>query len=154
MNLYLVQHGEACVKDVDPKRPLTEHGKAEVERLAAFLHQAGIQVARLIHSGKLRAVQTAEILAKAIGPGVELESSGLINPNDNPKAFDWQQGSWIKDTLIVGHLPFLAKLVSHLVIDDEDRLITAFQPGSVVCLEHQNDTLWQINWMIRPELLK
>ena len=56
MKLYLVQHGEACAKDVDPERPLTDQGNADTDRLAAFLKQAGIQVERVIHSGKLRAV--------------------------------------------------------------------------------------------------
>lgn len=153
MKLYLVQHGEACAKEVDPDRPLTKQGQADIERLSAFLKQAGIQVERVIHSGKRRAEQTAEWLAKAIAPGVELETSGLINPNDNPKAFDWQSESWDRDTLIVGHLPFMAKLVSHLLIDDENRSITAYRPGSIVCLEHNNEAHWQINWMIRPELL-
>ena len=154
MKLYLVQHGEACSKEINLDRPLTDQGKTDIERLAALLKQAGIRVERVIHSGKLRAEQTAEHLAKAIAPGVELETSGLINPNDNPKAFDWQSESWDTDTLIAGHLPFMAKLVSHLVIEDENRPITAFQPGSVVCLEQNNDAHWQINWMIRPELLR
>jgi len=154
MKLYLVQHGEACSKEINPDRPLTDQGKTDIERLAALLKQAGIRVERVIHSGKLRAEQTAEHLVKAIAPGVELETSGLIDPNDNPKAFDWQSESWDTDTLVVGHLPFMAKLVSHLVIEDENRPITAFQPGSIVCLEQNNDVHWQINWMIRTELLR
>jgi phosphohistidine phosphatase len=153
MKLYLVQHGEACAKEVDPNRPLTEQGQADIDRLAVLLKQAGIHVERVIHSGKLRAQQTAERLAMAVAQGVELEISGLMNPNDNPKAFDWQSESWDRDTLIVGHLPFMAKLVSHLLIDDETRPITAYRPGSIVCLEHNNEAHWQINWMIRPELL-
>lgn len=154
MKLYLVQHGEATSKEVDPARPLTKQGQMDIERLAAFLKQAGIKAERVIHSGKRRAQQTAEILAQAIGSGVELESSGMINPNDNPKAFDWQSESWDKDTLIVGHLPFMAKLVSHLLINDDTRLITAYQPGSIVCLEHDDKAGWLIDWMLRPELLK
>ena len=154
MKLYLVQHGEACAKDVDPERPLTDQGNADTDRLAAFLKQAGIQVERVIHSGKLRAAQTAEYLAKAIAPGVEPQSSGIINPNDDPGAFDWQSDSWDRDTLVVGHLPFMAKLVSHLVIEEENRPIIAWQPDSIVCLERENSTHWQINWMIRPELLR
>jgi len=154
MKLYLVQHGEACAKDVDPERPLTDQGNADTDRLAAFLKQAGIQVERVIHSGKLRAAQTTEYLAKTIAPGVEPESSGIINPNDDPGAFDWQSDSWDRDTLVVGHLPFMAKLVSHLVIEEENRPIIAWQPGSIVCLERENSTHWQINWMIRPELLR
>ncbi len=152
MKLYLVQHGEACTKESDPKRPLTDKGLADIERLAAFLEQTGIRVERVIHSGKLRAKQTAERLVKAIAPDIEPEISGLINPNDNPKVFDWQSESWDRDTLIIGHLPFLAKLVSHLIIDNEDKPITAFLPGTIVCLEH-NTSDWRLNWMIRPELL-
>ena len=152
MKLYLVQHGEACTKEVDPDRPLTDQGIKDIDRLATFLNKAGIKVDRVIHSGKLRAFQTAERLAKVVAPGVELESSGLLNPNDNPKAFDWQSESWSKETLVVGHLPFMAKLVAHLLIQNENKLITAYRPGSIVCLEH-NDEHWQIIWMIRPELL-
>ena len=55
--------------------------------------------------------------------------------------------------LVVGHLPFMAKLVSHLLVEDENRLTTAYQPGTVVCLERVDDDRWQIDWMIRPELL-
>ncbi len=154
MKLFLVQHGEACAKDVDPERPLTERGKADVARLADFLLKAGVQADQVIHSGKLRARQTAERLADAIAPGVALTESGLINPNDNPKAFDWQSECWDRETLVVGHLPFMARLVSHLVMGNQDRPVNAFQPGTVVCLEHDGDTRWLVAWMIRPHLLK
>lgn len=154
MKLYLVQHGKAHSKDENPERPLTDAGVADIERLAVFMNRADIRVERVIHSGKLRARQTAKILAAAIAPEVRLDTSGLMNPNDNPGAFDWQSESWDRDTLIVGHLPFMAKLVSHLLIDDSERPVTAYKPGSVVCLEHDSDGHWSINWMIRPELLE
>ena len=153
MKLYLAQHGEACAKEVDPERPLTTRGLADVTRLAAFLNVAGVRVERVIHSGKRRAQQTAEVLARAVAPGVALEVSGLINPNDNPKAFDWQSDSWDRDLLVVGHLPFMARLVGHLVAGDERRVLTAYRPGSLVCLEETDDAVWQIGWMIRPDLL-
>lgn len=154
MKLYLVQHGEAYAKEENPERPLTEQGCADIKRLAVFLKQADVCVKRVIHSEKLRAIQTAELLAAAIAIDVELESSGLINPNDNPKAFDWQSESWDRDTLVVGHLPFMEKLVSHLVVENENISLVAFQPGSIVCLEHDGNTQWQIGWMMRPELFR
>ena len=153
MKLLLVQHGEAVAKEADPDRPLTDSGARDVDRLGAFLHQAGIRAERVIHSGKLRARQTAARLGEAIAPGVALEVSGLVNPNDNPKAFDWQSESWNRDTLVVGHLPFMAKLVAHLVAGDETRPLVDYRPGSVVCLERDGDQVWRIAWMIRPELL-
>ena len=84
MKLYLAQHGEACPKDIDPERPLTDQGREDIERLAEFLARAGIQVERVIDSGKLRAAQTADLLAAAVAPLVELETSDRINPNDDP----------------------------------------------------------------------
>ncbi|MEW8630626.1 MAG: phosphohistidine phosphatase SixA [Candidatus Thiodiazotropha sp.] len=153
MKLYLVQHGEACAKEIDPDRPLTRKGREDMDRLGGFLQQAGIRVTRVIHSGKLRAVQTAERLRERIAPGIELETSGCINPNDDPKGLYPQIEGADSDTLVVGHLPFVAKMVSYLVVEDEDRLVAAYRPGSVVCLEATNDRRWQINWMLRPELL-
>jgi len=153
MKIYLVQHGEAAAKEVDPDRPLTEKGITDVQRVASGLKHAGVEVKRVIHSGKLRAKQTAEILATVTAPMLQLETSDLINPNDNPGAFDLQTDGGNTDTVVVGHLPFMAKLVSHLVTGDESQTLVAYQPGSVVCLELIEKDNWQINWMLRPELL-
>lgn len=150
MKLYLVQHGEACAKEVDPERPLTEKGKADSAQIAQFLQRAGIEIDRVIHSGKLRAAQTAEIFANILAPKLELEISSSINPNDDPAAFSWQSKG--DDILVIGHLPFMAKLVSHLLIADTEQVIVAYQPGSVVCLEQVDNSPWQLNWMIRPSL--
>jgi phosphohistidine phosphatase len=153
MKLYLVQHGEAAAKQVDPERPLTEQGMTDVQRIARALKYAGVEVKRVIHSGKLRARQTSEILAIEIAPRLQLETSDLIKPNDNPGAFDLQIDSCNTDTMVVGHLPFMAKLVSHLVTGDDSQALVTYQPGSVVCLELTEKENWQIIWMLRPELL-
>ena len=70
MNIYLVQHGEAVAKEVDPERPLTESGRSDVRRMASFLGAAGVRVSRIMHSGKVRAKETAELLAAAVAPGM------------------------------------------------------------------------------------
>ena len=152
MSLYLVQHGEACTKDVDPERPLSDQGKADVDRVAAFMLQAGCRVQRVIHSDKLRARQTAERLARTMAADVALETSEYMSPNDEPAAFDWSGETLDRDTLMVGHLPFMAKLVSELVLADEDRSLVSFQPGTILCLDADQGQ-WRISWMIRPELL-
>jgi phosphohistidine phosphatase len=153
MKLYLVQHGEAFSKEEHPERPLTQKGRCDVKHMGQFLVRAGIRVSRIRHSGKLRAEQTAELLAVALESTGDLEEAGLLGPNDNPAAFDWQSESWTVDTLVVGHLPFMTRLVSHLLIDDQDIALVSFLPGSVVCLEHDGESRWQLNWMVRPELV-
>jgi phosphohistidine phosphatase len=77
----------------------------------------------------------------------------LINPNDNPGGLDLQCDNYNADIMVVGHLPFMAKLVSRLLTGDDDRAPVAYQPGSVVCLELTADDNWHINWMLRPQLL-
>ena len=73
MHLYLVQHGEAAPETVDPARPLTPNGRKDIETLSAFLSECGVDAQRVINSGKLRARDSAEILAGAIAPKVVID---------------------------------------------------------------------------------
>lgn len=154
MKLYLVQHGEAAAKDVDPERPLTQRGSDDVAAVAACLARAGIGVGRVIHSGKLRARQTAEILAAGIARGIEPGVSDRLDPLDDPAALDWRCQSGGEDTMLVGHLPFMANLAALLLTDDAEAALINYQPGSVLCLETDREDNWRINWMLRPELLR
>lgn len=153
MRLYLVQHGAALVKEVDPQRPLSEQGREDVQALAGFLKNAGVRVERLWHSGKLRAEQTAQLLAKAVLRRGEIEKVGGIGPEDDVAGFASDADVWEQDTLVVGHLPFLSSLAARLVNGDVKREIVGFQPGSLVCLERREIDHWIVLWMLRPEVL-
>jgi phosphohistidine phosphatase len=64
MKLYLVQHGKAKTKEESPDRPLTDEGKAASEKTACFAaEQARVSVNAVLHSGKTRTRDTAEIMA-------------------------------------------------------------------------------------------
>jgi phosphohistidine phosphatase len=151
MKLYLVQHGEAVAKDIDPERPLSEQGVLDVTAIAGVLHHAGIRVERVWHSGKRRAEQTAGILAKKVAKAAAVEPVDGIRPNDPVVVFVEDADVWGQDTLVVGHLPFMARLVSLLTTGDPEQAVVSYSPGSVVCLERR-DTDWVILWMLRPEL--
>jgi phosphohistidine phosphatase len=66
MLIYLVRHGNAVPEQTDPACPLSEIGRAEVEATAKELLAEGAKIDEVWHSGKLRAKQTAEILAKTM----------------------------------------------------------------------------------------
>lgn len=149
MKLYLVQHGAAVAKDIDPERPLSEQGVRDVRAIAGVLRDAGIRIDRSWHSGKRRAVQTATILAKAVAPAATIEPVDGINPNDPVTVFAEDADVWDQDTLVVGHLPFMARLVSLLTTGDPEQELVSYSPGSVVCLERR-DTDWILLWMLRP----
>ncbi len=155
MHIYLVQHGAAVPKDEDPDRPLSDSGNEDIKRMASFLARSRVAAARVIHSGKLRALETALLLAEVLGPGpvVEEAASGL-GPNDSTDAFFEAIDGWTEDTIVVGHLPFMATLVSRLVTGNEDDTVVHFKPGSVACLERgENGSGWTVQWFLRPELL-
>ena len=153
MRLYLVQHGEAVAEEVDPARPLSTRGRTDVARIADFLAAGGVRVGRIMHSGKLRAEETAAILAAAVAPGSAPEAGAGLNPNDPPEAVAREAGAWDQDAMLVGHLPFMARLASRLVAGQGDAGMVAFRPGGVLCLERIDRERWTIAWMVRPELL-
>ncbi len=150
MKLYLVQHGEATSEEVDPNRPLTEKGRKDVSRMADFLKERGIRVATTWHSEKLRAIQTAQILGEMISTEI-VKKEGLA-PNDPVARWLEELNSRVEDIMIVGHLPFLQKLASLLLVGDESFPIIAFRPGGVVCLERE-ERKWATVFLVPPELV-
>jgi len=149
MTLYLVQHGDALGKAQDPLRPLSEKGLQDVRSMASFLADRGIRPARVIHSGKARAMETAQLLS---GGEVEEIDIGLA-PNDPTEPVKNLIESWDEDVMIVGHLPFMGRLVAHLVGGTPDADMVSFEPGTVVCLKKGEEGNWSLHWMLRPSLL-
>lgn len=153
MKLYLVQHGDALPNELDSRRPLSDQGRADVGRVAAFLANAGVRIPAVLHSGKKRAEQTAEILVASIGTSGKPERISGVDPLDAVSDFVPTINGWTGDTMIVGHLPFMAKLVSLLVTGNEEASVAAYRPGTVVELERNEGGSWSVAWMIHPELV-
>jgi phosphohistidine phosphatase len=152
MRLYLVQHGDAVPERLDPERPLSAAGRREVEAVARLLAGAGARLGQVVHSGKLRAQQTAELLATALAPGTVPEVIAGLSPNDPAEPMARRIADWTSDVMLVGHLPSIEKLVAQLVAGDEHKPVAAFVPGTVVCLERDEANHWTIVWMVRPAL--
>jgi phosphohistidine phosphatase len=153
MKLYLVQHGEAVAKDVDPERRLSEQGEQDVQSLATFLDRAGVRVERVWHSGKRRAEQTAAAMSRLLVGDRRIEAISGIKPNDDVMTFAQDADVWEQDTVVVGHQPFMGRLVAYLVSGEPGAVIVTYRPGSIACLERNADGRWEVLWMIRPELL-
>jgi len=154
MRLYLVQHGEAKREEEDPARPLTENGRKEVERVAGFLAKTGVKIQRILHSGKLRAAQTAEVLGQHLKPTRGIEKAEALEPLADPGIWIEKVNHMDEDVMLVGHLPHLKKLASLLLTGRDDLEIVKFRYGGVVCLERRENGLWSILWIIRPDILR
>jgi phosphohistidine phosphatase len=156
MQLILVQHGEAVAEAIDSARPLTERGREDIEQLATFLGAAGVRVARIVHSGKLRAKDSAAILIPAIGADAKVVvMEKRLSPSDSPVYLCETANTWHEDTLVVGHQPFMSRLTSRLVLGAEQPVIVDFTPGTAVCLARRPVTrAWFLAWVLAPELLR
>ncbi|MCF8080829.1 MAG: phosphohistidine phosphatase SixA [Desulfobacterales bacterium] len=149
MALHLVQHGKNLSKDVDPEKGLSEEGRQEAARIADMAAKAGISVSAIFHSGKKRAAQTAEIFAAALSPSGGVEQVGGLAPLDDVAAFA-ETIDPDRDTMLVGHLPFMEKMTSYLVAGDAERKVFKFQNGGIVSLDKDEDSG---RWMITGALL-
>jgi phosphohistidine phosphatase len=153
VKLYLVQHGDAVPEKADPARPLSKKGRRDVRELAEFLARGNVAVSRIVHSGKLRAQQTAEIIAPRISRGRPIETARGLDPNDRPASAARSITQTAADMLVVSHMPLLGKLASFLLTGKEEPAIVAFQPGAAVCLERGETGPWMISWVVRPGLV-
>jgi len=153
MTLFLVQHGAAVAEEIDPDRPLTEQGRADVERLARFLGGSGVRADRVVHSGKTRARQTAEILAATVLPGGSARPQSGLKPRDSCVAFASGLRGLQETLMVVGHQPFLGSLAAYLATGREAPAVVAFKPGTLVALEEAPEGGWLIAAMIPPDLL-
>ncbi len=151
MRLYIVQHGDSLPEDIDPDRSLSDRGRADIQRLTEWLSSHNVQIAQILHSGKTRAKETAEILRPLLtSPGQIYEGRGLA-PNDSPETFLHQLRDTEKDTLVAGHMPFVARVVSQALTGAPDRQLVKFVPGSVVGIERSDRASWRLFMFARPE---
>jgi phosphohistidine phosphatase len=150
VKIYLVRHGEAAHPAVDPRRPLSDGGRCEVEQVSKELASRGVKPTWVAHSPKARAVETAEILGRALAPAVELEVREDLLPlgpvDDVAVELSVRSDG---DGMLVGHMPFQGDLAAILLgpkLSDYPQFPTA----GVMCLERTPEGDWELQWMIGP----
>ncbi len=152
MAIFLVQHGKSLTKKEDPQKGLSPEGAEEVRRIAQVAAGYKVHVTSIHHSGKKRALQTAEILAELLKPTEGVSTVEGIAPLDDATAFaaGLDMGS---NLMIVGHLPFLERLMAALVLDNIEPAIFQMQNGGIVCLDFYRDTQQvSIQWALMPRV--
>ena len=152
MALYVVQHGKSLPKTEDQEKGLSAEGKMETERIADVAAGYRVGVSRIIHSGKKRARETADILCLRLSPAGGSESAEGMNPMDDVRTFA-DSLDLDKNVMLVGHLPFLERLIGLLVCGHPDQTVFKLQNSGILCL----DRLPEINhpvirWALMPSV--
>ena len=152
MDFYLVRHGEAKHEYEDARRPLTAGGRAGVEKLARAAAVKKVKIGAILHSEKLRAKETAEILARVLSPRRGMrEISGLL-PEDDPLPAKAEIEASAEPVMLVGHLPHLARLAALLLTGNGDNTVVDFAPATMACLTRLRGA-WTLRWVIGQETI-
>ena len=157
IELYLLRHAHAgdpmAWDGPDEDRPLSDKGEKQADRLGRFLAGIGFQPDAIVTSPKVRAAQTAEIVALRLGVpvGVDARLAGSLGIG----ALE----SILRDAgdparpILVGHDPDFTELVAILCGASRAPMrkgalarIDAERP-----LEPGGGTL---RWLVPPDLLK
>jgi phosphohistidine phosphatase len=154
MRLYLVRHGAAVEESEDPARPLSQTGIDEAQRTGRFIStHFQTNVGSILHSSKMRAAQTAQIMQQHLTPlrGTK-QTEGLL-PMDDPGIWADRISDMEFDTMLVGHLPHLSRLASTLLCWNSETAIAEFNTGTAACLDGTAGN-WHLKWLVGPDVLK
>ena len=151
--LYLIQHAEAKKEGEDPTRGLTDKGFRDIALTSLFAHDQAVTVSRIYHSGIKRAQQTAQALVDQVHPREGVSEADWLAPMDDPKIWVERLSHMHEDTMLVSHLPYLAKLASLLLCGDGSKNIVDFKKAGILCIKRFDDGHWALEWMVTPEMV-
>jgi phosphohistidine phosphatase len=119
MDLWLIRHAAAAPASLgmgDAARPLTPAGARGMRRVGRALRRRGVVFDRLLVSPALRALDTAECLARLVRE--EIEVAPVLARAPDARLLASLQGERLA---LVGHEPWLSELCAWLVVGEPAR---------------------------------
>ena len=157
IELYFLRHAHAGDPEAwtgdDAARPLSDKGEKQAERLGTFLAGVGFTPDAIISSPKLRAAQTAEIVAKHLGIQISFDDrlAGAFEVETLETLLD-DAGDPVRP-VVVGHDPDFSDVLAEL--SGASRL--PMPKGALARVDIERP-LWAgggtLHWLVPPDLLK
>jgi len=155
LEVYFPRHAHAGNPDDwtgdDAERPLSQKGRKQAERLGKFLARTGFQPDVIVTSPKVRAQQTAELVATALGARTETDHR-LGGPLDVGVLANVVADAGGSRVVLVGHDPDFSDLTAELVGAEYMPL----KKGTLVRLDATpplQPASALLRWMIPPDLI-
>ena len=157
MFLHLLRHAHAgdwsTWEGVDAARPLTDKGRSQSERLGRFLAGITFRPDLLITSPKVRAVETAEIVARLLDASLAVDDR-LGGPFDIPTVEEILSAHGDPERpVLVGHAPDFSDLVAALC----GAAGVPMRKGAFARIEVDRPLqlgTGTLRWLLPPDLLK
>ncbi|HSB12141.1 MAG TPA: phosphohistidine phosphatase SixA [Blastocatellia bacterium] len=163
MELYVIRHGIAEPLGQgndfsDEKRALTEDGRSRMREAARGLRKLGIEVDMLLTSPLIRAVETSDIVAAAIGVGKkEVRQTANLAPGASAEALfaEIKAQPGAESIALVGHQPDLGELISRIIQSSAPSI--QLKKGAVCCV-NVSETVPSLRgdlvWLLTPRQLR
>jgi phosphohistidine phosphatase SixA len=155
VRVHLLRHAHAgdafaWIGD-DDLRPLTDKGRKQSQRLGAFLDEHGVRPDVIVSSPRVRAVQTAEIVAAKLGMTVRTDRR-LAEGFGQRELWALLDETGAREVMFVGHDPDFSSLLAYLV----DTAGIGIKKGALATVDihtRLGDGEGELRWLIPPELL-
>ena len=118
--LYVLRHADAGDpadwSGDDADRPLSKKGRRQAKRLGGYLRSLKVRPDAVITSPKLRAADTAKLVAKRLAANVSTDPRLAAEfGSDDLAAVLAELGAGVASAILVGHDPDFSSLVSWLI---------------------------------------
>lgn len=164
MNIFILRHGIAVERgtkgfEKDSVRPLTPKGKRQLRKSAAAMRQMKLRFDLILSSPYERAKRTAEIIAEELKLKKRLKFSDLLKYENEPVELVGHLTILKpapKNLLLVGHEPYLSRLISWLTSGNEEMAMD-LKKGGLCKLEVEKLTVKkcaQLAWLLTPKQMK
>jgi phosphohistidine phosphatase len=158
--LLIVRHAVAenmAPGQTDLKRALTSKGKRQAQDLGLFLRRIELAPRAVLASPALRALETAEILARHAGSGIQVELEEVLLPGARPESVlarlkQWE-GPW--PLALAGHEPDLGALAGVLAGGSAGYPMP-FKKAGIACFELERCAPGggRLLWFLPPKLAR
>ena len=161
MDLYILRHGIAVEPgtpgyETDADRPLTPEGERKLRQIADAMRALELSFDLILSSPYLRARQTAEIVAAALGARKRLEMSDALTPSGSIKKLVEllkRREPSPESVLLVGHEPYLSELIS-LLLSGKESFAVVMKKGGLCKLTTESlkpGRCATLQWLLTPK---
>jgi phosphohistidine phosphatase len=163
MNVYLLRHAIAGERDSqkyanDEERPLTAEGIEKMRVAAEGIARILERPDSILTSPLVRTVQTANIVAKALGCKDRIETSDALRPGATAaklrSLLARRAESRMLHIMVVGHEPDLGQIASQMI--GASGPVVEFKKGALCAIRLEDSHLDQgtLLWHVAPKHLR
>jgi phosphohistidine phosphatase len=165
MNIFILRHGIAVEPrtpgfENDADRPLIPKGERRLRSAAAAMKRLELSFDLILSSPFLRAKQTSEIVAGELKLKKRLGFSDELAPGGSSKALIHALNELKpapENVLLVGHEPYLSRLISLLVSGGADAEAIEMKKGGLCKLEAaalRHGQCARLAWLLTPSQME